>query len=178
MLDIYDFETALDYLRDELIVHFGIFLAILGLFLLIWVMLKYPMYDVKFIDLFTKYLSAIGSGDEKKKKKYSKRMKSYSGDMKGLLVAGIVCALLMLLYIVPLMLDVYTESVIVYEGEYTVEEIYYSPTSYYAVVTIDGTEHKLQLNDMMRFPQNGESSGVIIYSKYTKQLLYYSETAD
>ena len=166
MFDICDYNTALEFLREKLIGQFCLIMVILGFFLLIWLMLKYPIYDKQFIEMLFLYIDASGAGDEKLKRKYSRKLRNYRGDLKGLLIAGAVCGLLMLMYTVPLMLDVYTGSVFVYEGEYTIDEVYYSHVSYYAVVTIDGDEHKLQLHDMMKRPTEDEYSGVIIYSKY------------
>lgn len=170
---IYDINTAYGYLKKELIILMLFFLFIVLLHCIICLLFKCSGCNREFQKhrLQTSKIKDINKKN-KKSKKEKKRLWKYSP--KEIWGATFVISLLLILYIVPIALDICTESIFIYEGYYCIEESYYSRSKYYSKVTFAGEEYDLCLIDKSQIPPDGEYYGTLIYSKYTKKLFFYS----
>ena len=122
---VYDINTAYAYLEKQLIFLMLLFIVVILVNCTICLFLKYPCYN----RLFGKHRLQISKFKNVKKKS---RKRQGVTDYNKFFGATLAICLLLLLYMIPIALDIYTESIFVFEGNYCVKEGYYVNSQYYS----------------------------------------------
>ena len=160
----YNVNTAYDYLKNELLVAMVVCVLIVLICGFIWLIFEYFSYD-------RSYRNEKNTKSGRKKNKNKKQRTNVHNEIW--IVAAVSC-LLIIIYMIPMILDICTRSVFIFDGGYCVKESYYVPTQYYVDISMDGEDHSLRLIDKSQIPSNGEHYGTLVYSKYSKKLFFFS----